>query len=69
MTLKKDLGDGLRMKFIKVRLTREELLILIKSTAWACEEFWQKSDPSNTIRVSELNSKLNKLLNEKGNLL
>jgi hypothetical protein len=44
---------------IKIELTREELLILIRATNWASNEFFSKKMPEVCIKVSELNTKLN----------
>lgn len=51
------------IKKIKIELTREELMILIKATNWATQEYFKQADPKNTIKVSELNTKLNEVYN------
>ena len=43
-----------------INLTKEELVILIKATNWACTEYFQKEGDSETIiKVSDINKKLN----------
>lgn len=49
----------------EIKLTKEELLILIKATNWSTIEYYQKNCPEDAIKVSELNSKLNEAYNGK----
>lgn len=50
------------IKTYTVSLTKDEIMILIKATNWACEEYYKKVDSENTIKVSDINIKLNRIL-------
>lgn len=54
--------NKLPVKKYTVSLTKDEIMILIKATNWACEEYYKKVDPQTTIKVSDINIKLNRIL-------
>lgn len=54
----------MRIKKYHLFLTKQEIMLLINATNWACEEYYKKADPDTTIKVSDLNHKLNTVLGE-----
>lgn len=49
----------MKIKKIRINVTKDELILLAACTAIACEHYFKDNEPALSIKVSELNKKLN----------